>query len=161
MFLWVVNILTAVQEKSLTSFYPVQSSASTLWLSLYSQPQLLHSDPASTSSLCFHTKPHSPPPGQLSGYAFVLFAFNPNYPGCCAKMHTLFGIIFWNNCAWLNMFCALLNAARFEGQWIWLSFYISFYKDGTPPGPPCVHQCLYAHTGAGLIRVWALGDVLW
>ena len=72
-------------------------------------------------------------------------------------MHTLFGIIFWNSCAWLNMFCALLNAARFEGQWVWLSFYISFYKDGTPPVPPCVHQCLYhicTHRGrAGLINL--------
>ena len=85
----------------------------------------------------------------------ILYIFNPNYPSCCAKMNTLFGIIFWNNFAWLNMFCALLNAARFEGQWVWLSFYISFYKDGTPPAPPCVQNIciIYAHTGAGLIRV--------
>ena len=34
------------------------------------------------------------------------------------------------------MFCALLNAAHFDGQWVWLSFYISFYKDGT-----CRHKC--------------------
>ena len=77
---------------------------------------------------------------------------NLNYPGCGAKMHTLFGIIFWNNCAWLNMFCALLNAAHFEGQWVWLSFYISFYKDGTPQAPTSVHQYLYhicTHRGRG------------
>ena len=67
-------------------------------------------------------------------------------------MHTLFGIIFWNNCAWLNMFCALSNAAHFEGQWVWRSFYISFYNDGTPQAPRSVHP--YLHTqGPGWSRV--------
>ena len=41
--------------------------------------------------------------------------FSHNYPGCCAKMDTLFGIILIN-CAWLNMCCALLNAAHFDWQ---------------------------------------------
>ena len=77
-------------------------------------------------------------------------------------MHTLFGIIFWNNCAWLNMFCALLNAAHFEWQWVWLSFYISFYKDGTPCRPlqVCTNVCnIFANTGAWVIRVTTLHKI--
>ena len=64
-------------------------------------------------------------------------------PAVVTKWCTLFEIMVWNNFAGLNMCCALLNAAHFEGRWVWLSFNISFYKDGTPLAPPSVHHCLY------------------
>ena len=80
----------------------------------------------------------------------TLSCFNPNYPSCCAKMHTLFGIIFWNNCVWLNMFCSLLNAAHFEGQLVWLSWKLEHPR----PLQVCTNVCIiFAHTGAGVIRV--------
>ena len=64
-------------------------------------------------------------------------------PAVVPKWITLFEIILWNNFAVLNMWCAPFNAAHFEGRWVWLSFNINFYKDGTPPAPPSVHHCLY------------------
>ena len=80
-------------------------------------------------------------------------------PAVVPKKHTLFEMIFWNNCAWLNtgMCCAVLNVEHFEGQFVWLSFNINFYKDGSPPAPPCVHQCLYhicIHRGRGDYHGW-------
>ena len=47
-------------------------------------------------------------------------------PAVVPKRHTLFGFIFWNNCAWPNMCFALLNVAHFERQGVWLSFNIIF-----------------------------------
>ena len=41
------------------------------------------------------------------------------------------------------MWCAVLNVDHFEGRWVWLSFNINFYEDGTPQAPRSVHQCLY------------------
>ena len=64
-------------------------------------------------------------------------------PAVVPKWCTLFEIIFWNNFAGLNICCAPLNAAHFEGRWVWLSFNINFYKDWTPPASPSVHHCLY------------------
>ena len=54
------------------------------------------------------------------------------------------------------MCCAPLNAAHFEGRWVWLSFNINIYKDGMPPtrskcAPLFVSYMMY--TGAGVIRV--------
>ena len=77
-------------------------------------------------------------------------------PAVVPKWCTLFEIIFWNNFAGLNMCCAPLNAAHFEGRWVWLSFNINFYKDGTPPAPPSVHHCvhhIWCNTGALVTRV--------
>ena len=37
-------------------------------------------------------------------------------PAVVPKRHTLFGIKFVNNCAWLNMCCAVLTVEHFEGQ---------------------------------------------
>ena len=68
------------------------------------------------------------------------------------KRHPLFEMIFWNNCVWLNMCRAVLNVEHFERWWVWLSFNTNFYKDGTPPVPTSVHQCLYnicKHRGPG------------
>ena len=76
-------------------------------------------------------------------------------PAVVPKRHTLFEMIFWNNCAWLNMCRAVLNVEHFEGRWVWLSFNINFYKDGTPlPLQVCTSVCIiFAHTGAGVIRL--------
>ena len=70
------------------------------------------------------------------------------------KRHTLFKVIVWKNCAWLNMCQAVLNVEHFEGEWVWLSFNIS-KKMGRPrPLQVCTNVCIrFAHTGAEVIRV--------
>ena len=60
-------------------------------------------------------------------------------PAVVPKRHTLFEMISWNNFVWLNMCQAVLNVKHFEGQWVWLSYNINFYKDGTPQAPTSVH----------------------
>ena len=70
------------------------------------------------------------------------------------KWCTLFEIIFWNNFAGLNMCCAPLNAAHFEGQWVWLSFNINFFKGWNTPGPSKCAPLFVSymmHTGAGVL----------
>ena len=68
------------------------------------------------------------------------------------ERHTHFEMIFWSNCAWLNMCRAVLNLEHFEGPWVWLSFNIHFYKDGKSQAPTSVHQWMYhicTHRGRG------------
>ena len=73
------------------------------------------------------------------------------------KRRTLFEMMFLNNCAWLNMCRAVLNYEHFEGQWVWLSFNINFYgikMEHPRPLQVCKNiGIIFAHTGAGVIRV--------
>ena len=77
-------------------------------------------------------------------------------PAVVPKWCPFFVIIFWNNFVGLNMCCAPLNAAHLEGSWVWQSFNIHFYKDGTPPAThsKCAPLCAsyMMHTGARVIR---------
>ena len=77
-------------------------------------------------------------------------------PAVVPKRHTLFAMIFWNNCVCLNICPAVLNVEHFERRWVWLSFNNTFYKDGRPQAPTSVHQCLYhicTHRGRGPWKV--------
>ena len=56
-------------------------------------------------------------------------------PAVVPKRHTLFAMIFWNNCVCLNICPAVLNVEHFERRWVWLSFNNTFYKDGRPQAP--------------------------
>ena len=74
-------------------------------------------------------------------------------PAVVPKKHILFELIFWNNCAWLNM-CR----EHFEGRWVWLSL-ISIKMEHPPPykcAPLLVSYMM--HTGTGVIRVKTKND---
>ena len=64
-------------------------------------------------------------------------------PAVVPKRHTLFEMIFRNNCAWLNMCRAVLNVSHFQGRWVWL-----FLKRWNTPGPyKCAPMFIsYMHT---------------
>ena len=54
------------------------------------------------------------------------------------------------------MFCALLNAAHFEGQWVLYCLFtlVSIKMEHPRPLQVCTNVCIiFAHTGAGVIRV--------
>ena len=71
-------------------------------------------------------------------------------PAVVPKKHILFELIFWNNCAWLNM-CR----EHFEGRWVWLSL-ISIKMEHPPPLQVCTIVGIIQymmHTGTGVIRV--------
>ena len=64
---------------------------------------------------------------------------------------------------------AVLNVGHFEGRWVWLSFNINFYKDGTPQASTSVHKCLYhtcTHRGRGdallnwFVHTWECQKIL-
>ena len=87
----------------------------------------------------------------------VVASFNPNYPGCCAKMMQTFLKSYFEMIlqGWIcAVQCAPLNAAHFDSRWVWLPFInINFNKDETPLAPQSVHHCLYhmymMYTGPG------------
>ena len=81
-------------------------------------------------------------------------------PAVVPKRHTLFDMIFWNNCA-CN--CAkqywILNTLRGDGFDCFLTL-ISIMMEHPGPLHVCTNVCIiFAHTGAGVIRVAVQGQV--